>query len=224
MNKLFPPGEITFQKVTLSGSVLKHWKAPDLNLKANVVCKPCNEGWMSDIEANYAAPAMSDLILGRRVGAIGRKRAHGISLFAFKTAVVANHMVPEGEEFFGAERHVFRESHLIPPKAAMWFFGCEANIAGGLRNHNVTFTDKHDTRLALNICTFSVGQFGFQVVSAKTNSVTELQSLPTPPGLTVLFYPNYPSLSDRVSWPRNVVLGREEFDNFHARWNSVRFP
>ena len=221
MNSLFPPGEITFQKVTLDGSVLNRWKAPELNLKANVVCEPCNNGWMSDIEAQYAAPAMSDLILGKRVGEITAKRVRGIALFAFKTAVVTNHMLPESEEFFEtAQRYAFRESHRIPPNVVMWFFGCEANIAGALRNHNVRFSGKHDAALALNVCTFSIGQFGFQVVSAKTNTAPEVQSLPTPPGLTIFFHP---ALSDRVSWPRTVVLGWEGFDDFHARWRSVRF-
>jgi hypothetical protein len=221
MNALFPPGEITFQKVTLDGTTLKDWKATELNLKANVVCEPCNNNWMSDIEFKHAKPAMSDLILGKRVGEITPKRTRGIALFAFKTAVIANHMLPESEEFFEiAERYAFRESHRIPPTVAMWLFGCEANIAGALRNHNVTFSDEHGAALTLNVCTFSVGQFGFQLVSGKTDSVPEVQSISMPRGLVVRFHP---TLSERSSWPRSVVLGWQGFDDFHARWNRVKF-
>jgi hypothetical protein len=221
MNLLFPPGEITFQKVTPDGSVLGEWRAPHLNMKANVVCEKCNNTWMSDIESQHAKPAMSDLILGNRVGAVGAKRASGIALFAFKTAVIANHMLPENEEFFElSQRYAFRESLVLPPKVAMWFVGLEPGIAGGLRTHNVTFTDKNNAVLILNVCTYSVGQFGFQVVSAKTDTLAEVESLPTPSDLTVLFHP---VLTERVSWPRKVVLGRAAFDGFHARWNSVKW-
>jgi hypothetical protein len=221
MSKIFPLGNVQFQRVAPDGTVLSEWKAPELNLTANVVCKPCNETWMSDIEWQYAKPAMSDLILGKHVGAIGNARARGIAIFAFKTAVIGNHMLPENEEFFEVQqRYAFRESLLIPPKVAMWFFGCAPEISGRFRDYNVKFTDKHKTALTLNVCTFSVGQFGFQVVAAKTDSVPQIESLPTHPGLTVPFHP---ILGERVSWPRNVVLGGEAFDNFHARWNKVRF-
>src|SRR5450631_2325848 len=80
MNELFPLGKVQFQRVTLDGTVLSEWQAPELNLKANVVCKPCNETWMSDIESHCAKPAMADLILGKRVGAIGARRARNIAI------------------------------------------------------------------------------------------------------------------------------------------------
>jgi hypothetical protein len=221
MNKLFPLGKITFQHLATDGQILKEWPALELNLKANVVCKTCNETWMSDIETQHAQPSMSDLILGKRVGAIGARRARSIAIFAFKTAVVANHMLPEDEEFYEiAQRFAFRQSLLIPPKVAMWFFGCAPEISGRFRGYNVKFTEKHETTLTLNVCTFSIGQFGFQVVGAKTDSVPQVESIPTHPGLTVPFHP---ILGERVSWPRNVVLGGEAFDNFHARWNRVKF-
>ena len=222
MNALFPLGEITFQKVAQDGAILKSWKAPELNMKANVVCKKCNETWMSDIESQYAAPAMSDLILGKHVGEVSKKRARGIALFAFKTAVVGNHMGPENEEFFDtAQRYAFRESHLIPDKVAMWLFGCEPNVAGAFRSNNVTFPGNADTALTLNVCTFSIGHLGFQVVSARTDAIGDVESISVPPGLTAFFHP---ILRDRFSWPRSIVLAREAFDSFHGRWNRVKFP
>lgn len=221
MNKLFPLSDVRFQRVELDGTVLSHWKSPELNLKANVVCKTCNETWMSDIESKYAAPAMTKLILGQRVGAIGSRRTRGIALFAFKTAVVVNHMLPEDSEFFGiAERYAFRNSLLIPPKVFMWFFGCAPEVSGKFREHNVKFTDNHGSAFTLNICTFSIGQFGFQVVSTDAVTTSDIESVPTAPGLTTYFYP---VLRERVSWPRNIVLGSTGFDDFHGRWNKVRF-
>lgn len=220
MNALFPKGQITFQRLAADGSVINDWPAPNLNMTANVVCKPCNEGWMSDIEQHHAAPAMTDLILGNPVGRIGKTRADNIALFAFKTAVLGNQMLPKEEEFFDKHtRQLFRDSHTIPPNVIMWLFGCENSISGGFRNHNVTF--KEDAGLTINVCTFRVAQFGFQVVSAKRNSSfpLEVESVPTHPDLTAFFYPR---LDADISWPRRVVLAIEGFNDFHMRWNRVK--
>ena len=221
MSALFPSEKVTFGKVETDGSVSRQWKRPALDMKANVVCKVCNETWMSDIEARHAQPAMADLILGKHVQEITAERAHSISLFAFKTAVVANHMLPENEEFFEvSDRYAFRQSLTIPPKVGMWLLGFAPENAGGIRSVNVYFPDREAPKLTLNVCSFYVGQFGFQVVSVKSDTVNQIQSLPIPDNLTVLFYP---TIRSGVSWPQTVVLGREAFDTFHYRWNEVKF-
>lgn len=190
-------------------------------MRANVVCKPCNETWMSDIEQNHAKPAMSDLILGKPTAEIRPEQALSISLFAFKTAVIANHSLPEEEEFFDISlRYDFRKSLLIPPKVGMWLLGFAPDSGGGIRSVNVYFPDKNAPTLTLNVCSFYVGQLGFQVVSLKSDTVTQIESLPTPDNLTVLFYP---TLRSDVSWPRIVALNSEAFDGFAYRWNSVKY-
>ena len=221
MGKLFPCARVNFSKIETDGSISAQWGKPALDMRAKVVCKVCNESWMSDIEARHGKPAMSGLILGKQVKEITADQAHSISLFAFKTAIIANQMLPKDEEFFDiSQRYAFRESLLIPPDIRMWLFGFEPENAGGIRSRSVYFPNKHATRLTLNICSFYVGQFGFQVVSATCFGVTQIESLPTPDDLTVLFYP---AIKPRVSWPRNVVLGREAFDGFAARWDKVKF-
>ena len=176
---------------------------------------------MSDIEHHHAKPAMSDLILGKQVEEITVAQAHSISLFAFKTAVITNHMLPEDEEFFDiSQRYAFRESLSIPPKVGMYLLGFPLENAGGIRSTNVYFPNKNTPDLTLNVCSFYVGQFGFQVVSVKSLTVSQIQSLPTPEDLTVLFYP---TIKRGVSWPRNQVLGRESLNTFAYRWNSFKF-
>lgn len=216
MNGLFPQGHITFRKLALNGAVIKQWPAKEINLQANAVCGTCNSGWMSRIEEQYAKPAMTDLILGNRVGALSRKRAKGLSLFAFKTAVIANCTLPEDHFFFTkSERYTFRESLTIPPEVTMWLVGMEPVRGGGIGSHNVYY----GSSLALNICSFWVGQLGFQVVSAKSIRAHKLESLPTPPGLTFCFYP---TLEPGISWPRKKVLSVQAFNDFSNRWNMVR--
>lgn len=216
MNKLFPAtSSLTFRKLAIDGAVEKQWRAQELNLTTKVVCETCNNTWMSTMEEQYAKPAMTDLILGKRVGALSRKRAKGLSLFAFKTAVIANCSLPKDHFFFTeSERYAFRTSLTIPPETTMWLVGMEAVNGGGIGCHSV-----HYANLTLHVCSFWVGQLGFQVISGKSNRARKIESLPTPPGRTVCFYP---TLESNIRWPRPNVLSVEDFNNFANRWNMIR--
>ncbi len=224
MNALFPPTKVTFAKIEANGSASRQWQMSGLNMKANVVCKSCNETWMSNIETGHAKPAMSELILGKPVNEITNERARSIAIFAFKTAVITNHMAPSEDEFFTtSQRHKFRKSLRIPRRVGMYLVGLSpnaTNATGGMRSTNVYFPDRQSPELTLNVCSFHVGQLGFQVVSAKhRTAITEIESLPTPPDLTTMFHP---SIMPGVSWPRTNVLAQGDFDNFAHRWNSIK--
>src|SRR5260370_1527762 len=217
-----PPAAVNFSKIETDGSVRRRWRMMCLDMTANVVCKVCNETWMSRIESQYAKPAMSDLILGKQMKEITEDRAHGISLFAFKTAVIANRMLSEDEEFFDiSQRYAFRESLSIPPKVGMYLLGFAPENAGGFRSMNIYFPNQNAPKLTLNVCSFHVGQFGFQVVSAKTLTVTQIESLPTPDNLKPVLF--YPTIRSGVSWPQTVVLAVKALHLFPPRCTHSRF-
>jgi hypothetical protein len=220
MNDLFPPADVVhFAKVDLGGSVSRQWEMPGLDMKANVVCKPCNETWMSDIE-NAAKVAMSDLILGRAMPEITSDQAQAISMFAFKTAVITDRMMA-GEFFDISARYSFRTSRSVPPSVMMWLFGMhDLLVSGGTRSRNIYFPNQSRPDLALNVCSFFIGHFGFQVVSVISDTVQTIESKPVPVGLAIPFYP---SIGPGVSWPRPIRLHVEAFDDFAARWDSIRY-
>jgi hypothetical protein len=221
MNNTLPPSSgYTFQQIANDGSVTKEFPAKDLNLTTKVVCKACNEGWMSEMENRFAKPAMVDLILGNRIGEISKKRALGLSLFAFKTAVITNRSLPESEFFFDkVDRYRFRESFTIPRGVTMFIVCMEQLVfSGGFRSHNIFFRNERP-HLTLNVCSFRIGRLGFQVVCGKPITVMNVESLPTPPGLTTEFYP---TLHPQIQWPRKKLLGVESFDDFCSRWDSIR--
>jgi len=217
MSKLFPSSSITHRKIALDGTPISEgWTAPEINLTAKVVCKDCNNGWMSRLENDLAKPAMADLILGHRISELSKKRARGLSLFAFKTAIVANRSLPPSEWFFErSDRYAFRESFTIPPNVAMFLVGMAESFRGVIFSHNVTYPD-----LSLNVCSFCVGYLGFQVVSGKGIGIgtRNFQSIPTPPDSVARLYP----VHDQMSWPRKKVLGVQAFNDFAAKWNSIR--
>src|SRR5438093_593692 len=75
---------------TSTGKTIR-WRKPKLNEKTNVVCKTCNNVWMSSIEGN-AKNTLSWIIRdGAPVSLLPRGIA-SFATFAFKCAVIANHM------------------------------------------------------------------------------------------------------------------------------------
>lgn len=217
MNELFPGmTQVTFRKMEWDGTVLKKYPSPKLNMKTEVVCGSCNNGWMSRLEKYHAKPAMVDLIQGKSLETVGKKRAHGLALFAFKTAVIANRSLPESEFFFDEpERYSFHKSLTIPRDVVMFLVGMVPVSGGGIGSFNVHYPP----HLSLNVCSFWIGQLGFQVISARSSTASKVESLPTPPGLTTRFYP---VLEPNGRWPRSKVLSVEEFNDFSNRWNSIR--
>jgi hypothetical protein len=85
------PKKFTFRQYDRAGTTLKTWKQGDLDWTAKVVCEPCNNGWMSDIEEKHAKPTLTGIIEGRPVSLLTRGIA-SIAIFGFKVAVIADHM------------------------------------------------------------------------------------------------------------------------------------
>jgi hypothetical protein len=99
MNGLLP-GKKRFISKDKDGKVIFQRIAKELDWTAKVVCKPCNETWMSKIEGDHAKPSMEDLITGKLDIPIMQSRANSIALFGFKTAVVLDHLRRDPEPFF----------------------------------------------------------------------------------------------------------------------------
>lgn len=222
MNRLFPHmSQVTFRKLKEDGTSEKEWPSPELNMTTNIVCKPCNAGWVSRLENDFARPAMTDLITGKRVERISAKRIKGLALFAFKTAVIANRSLPEDEFFFNkSARYAFRDSLTIPHDVSMYLVGLpKGTERGQIASRNIYFPEPKNPELALNVCSFFIGQLGFQVVSAKARGPMKLQCIPAEPNLIFRFYP---TLECPLSWPRNKTLSPSAFFDFGNRWNATR--
>jgi hypothetical protein len=88
-------------------STRKIWKEGKLNWKAYVVCEPCNNGWMSDIEKWRAKPAMTDLIKDMPGTVIDQTRANNIAIFTFKTALIIDQLTNSPTRFFKSRASIF---------------------------------------------------------------------------------------------------------------------
>lgn len=218
---LFPAKKFIFIQRNQAGKALKTWYSPKIDLTTKVVCKRCNESWMSAIENEHAKPAMSDLILGNKVLTVSQSRANSIALFAFKTAVIVDHMRRKETFFPRSVRHDFARSLTIPPDVQMWLAGFLPGASGRFNSSYSDLSIDARSHLELYVCTYAVGHFVFQVVAARHAGIP---SFSPRAGFEHLGIPFWPTIPEGVAWPPpNVLRTWIEFEQFSERWGAIQF-
>jgi len=223
MNDLFP-GKKRFMRKNEKGEIIEQWSSESLNWKAKVVCKPCNQGWMSNIESQHAKPALTDLIRDKVGLPISQSRATSLAIFAFKSAVVFDHIRRAEDPFFlRSIRHRFRECLAIPPTTVqMWMAGFLPIGKGEV------FTSYHDgnlsptNRLKVYVCTYAVGHLVFQVVAHRQQGFTPFG--PQERRFDYVAVPFFPTslLPRNFTWPAADVLRTVvDLEEFSLRWNDI---
>jgi hypothetical protein len=218
MNDLFP-GKKRFTTKNEKGEIVAEWSSDELDWKARVVCETCNNTWMSDIE-NRVRSAMSNFVLGK-AGPLSQSCADSIALFAFKTAVIFDHIRRDREPFFNHPvRHGFGESFAIPASVRMFMTGF---LPGGKGHVHTCYHEgglSATDRFTLYVCTYAVGHFVFQVVCQNQQGYANATLEPREfRSFTVEFWPWVP---DGASWPPAHVLQTvADFDSFSSRWRVV---
>ena len=219
MDDLFP-GKKRFTSKNEKGEIIKQWEDASLSWKAKVVCRRCNNGWMSDMESKHAKPAMTGLIRGNEEATITKSHARSIALFGFKTAVIFDHMQRGRVPFFPQRaRYRFRQCLAIPFNVSMWLAGFLPIGKGEVHTSYHDGTSESGNRLELYVCTYAVGHLAFQVVAARQTGLT----LFSPgDGFEHLAIPFWPRLRLGTRWPPNYVLRTVgDFDEFSRRWETI---
>jgi hypothetical protein len=205
-----------------AGEIIGEWPTDEIDLTTKVVCKSCNEGWMSNLEQHHAMPALTDLILGKDL-VVNQSRADKVARFAFKTAVVVDHMARRPTPFFFSRsvRHHFAKSLTIPRNVRMWFTGYLPAVSGRLEPFWYKYDRQPDKLLKLYTCTYSVGHFVFQVVSAEYSGIPSFSPQRDFENLSVPFWPTIP---EGIIWPPPYFLRtRADFEAYADRWRAIRF-
>lgn len=224
MGDLFP-GKKRFTNWNEHGEIVAGWSSEKLDWKARVVCEPCNNTWMSEIEAKHAMPAISNFIVGK-TAPISQTCADSIALFAFKTAVVFDHIRRDREPFFSRSvRHGFRENFAIPATVRMFMAGFLPRRKGRVLScyHEGSLGALSTDRITLYVCTYAVGHFVFQVVGHKQQGFTNVTLQPRGPRTfqshAVEFWPWIP---DGIEWPpADVLQTAADFESFSNRWKNL---
>jgi hypothetical protein len=151
---------------------IKLWKSKSLDQTAKVVCKACNEGWMSNLESESKATLSVMIRDGVQLSLLPRAVAT-FAAFAFKNAIIANYMNPHLEPFFTpAVRHHFKSSLEIPNGIQMWLAMFSGTYAanGVFIGYTVAPNAPKDSPwhyVEFYVFTFVAGRLAFQVMAPR---------------------------------------------------------
>lgn len=225
MNKVLPGDKFIFTRRDKNNFKVSTWETPELNLKARVVCGPCNNGWMSDIDGNEAKPILRHLIVDLTPREISLHRLISIAIFAFKTGVVADHMGNGGTPIFTkAERYTFRESLSLPAGLFMWIGALNTYNRGIFKSRHLVPETRSENDLGLYVLTYAAGHFVVQLAVARW--ATHNPKRPLPPIIeqggewSSRLIPFYPPVAGSIMWPARELLTHHTLDELTDRWKT----
>jgi hypothetical protein len=147
-------------------SKITEWDAFEMDHKTKVVCKRCNETWMSSLESLHAKPALLDLIISNKRTVLSTEKLVTISAYAFKAAVIGDHMQRNKLPFFPEQmRYDFSHTLRTPPGFHVWIGHLAADIEplqAIFRRRYWDATSKTAFGFKLYVCTWGVGNFVLQ--------------------------------------------------------------
>jgi hypothetical protein len=200
-------------------------------LKVRTVCKPCNGGWMSDLEgANIPliAPRMDDIS-----GFLDRSEQGTVSAWAVKTAMVLDSTTMGVKPIFYTqqERNDMRLSSQIPPRTFVWlarYMGRNTLGCGSIEANHMSQWGATKGRIS----TFIIGSLALQVMTVhfadahNSHRSVRIDPIPGPwPEILIAAWP----ASWRNYWPpilafddSNTIIHR---DRLAERWQGgVEIP
>jgi hypothetical protein len=147
----------------------REWQARVYDRQARVVCKPCNSGWMSDLETAVSLLLDVESVDGRLLNPDEQSL---LATWAMKTALTLNAaqspenrvMPAEVALSFGRDRH-------IPDGAQVWIssYTGDDDLIPAFAGLGIDLDDRQNPRRGwrdLSVITFVVGPFVFQVFAA----------------------------------------------------------
>ena len=235
VNGILPPDTtFTTTRKTSPDDYSKPWKTIGIQQTAGVVCRVCNNGWMSDLETNEAKPTMADMI--RHGGAVSLlpRGITSIAAWAFKMTVLANFIgLLKNEPYFStADRYNFAKTMQVPAGIQMWLFALNTpgRVTGKLNSHLGRLPVHVKYAFDLYIATFALGYVGVQVIATRWKNPHVSTFLGPFPGLgepnkwNGATVPLFPSDGSPVLWPPQLHLSSNSIDEFCNRWKDLTMP
>jgi hypothetical protein len=212
-------------KLARENQKLRQWVTKGFDRKEKEVCESCNNGWMSDLENFHAKPCMEGVILSANPTTISPECVVSMAIYAFKLAVIGDHMNTKKKPFFSsAIRQRFRRSLSLPSGIHVWI-GCLGELD---RNHAVyrmnyaNSSAKVKNGIRLYTFTWGVGRLILQLAAIKFKN-TRLRRFPPPsifqsPLWNQYAIPMFPVTSDGIHWPPSQHLSGTILDEFTNRF------
>jgi hypothetical protein len=209
--------------------IIASWKKNKLDWKAYVVCKPCNNGWMSVIDNEHAKPTLSGILRGRATCFLERGIA-SMAVFAFKTAVVADQMNASRRPFFSPfVREEFKRTQRIPPHVQMWFaaYYTPPGVREGIfKTYYLQIKGGRNKGFEFYIFTYAMSPFVVQFAASRW-----MKQSPRRLAHPVLIQHDnwnpvaaqfWPAHDSRIMWPPPTYLDSNSIDVFtYERWKRL---
>jgi len=187
---------------------------------------------MSDLESQYAKPAMKDMILhGARV-LLTPQRVAAISAFAFKTAVIAEHMKQRNSPFFSAAtRRQFARTLEVPPDVLIWLASYSGvRLRGGIfKSAYLEGSLPDGNRLKAYLFTWKAGHLVLQLLAptliparGKRLTGTEQYYINSRENFDDFIVPIWPYVGP-FPWPTGHHLGDDSLQKFSDRWGGITY-
>lgn len=219
-NSIFGPREYRYMQRTAKGEI-KFWKQVGLNSKTNIVCGPCNHGWMSDLEGAMKS-AIGTGIKAPVATTFHERDIATIAAFTMKNAMVSDRMHDNRAPYFSTlECHAFRRSLAIPRGVQIW-------IGSTPLPRGLFTSEYHETPgraldgFEIMVFTYCLGHFVTQLTCTRWKRRSVRRRTPPPPLIQNILWskfstPLWPNYL-RVAWPPPSHLDRQVIQHFTHRW------
>jgi hypothetical protein len=226
MNDLFPGEKLFTMQLNdfknPENSIKREWPGNKFKWQEPVICKKCNNEWMSRIENGPVKSLLINLIFGKEYVPMDATKAQHLAIFIFlKSAILANLTDSCSTVFSREELFLFRETRSIPSNVTMFLSGfaplgfgfAEALDYGRVGIDKVNFV----------VCHYGLGHFMTQLVAVKRTGF-EKNFRPTAKRFDNLAIKFWPEIMDGFIWPSpSCILNREHLREFTMRWGLLDF-
>ena len=184
---------------------------------------------MSELENKIAKPILGPMILDGAERILSATDLAGIATFAFKTAVVADHMnsLRQSSFFSSIDTQKFAASLAIPSWVQMWL----AEFRSAVSPSALMFTDYRKGRsravrgYEIYVVTYALGHLAFQVVSQRRTKVAlgpAVRPFVTQHPKVEFFASEFwPLRGSSLTWPPPYFLDDEAIETFCYRWRNL---
>jgi hypothetical protein len=183
---------------------------------------------MSELESKEVKPAIYDLIMRGSKVTLSPRELAAIAAFAFKTAVVFDHMQRDRKPFFSPSVRVrFSQSLEIPSNAQMWL----SSFCSSFRQDGILCSFYYESKegmmrgCELYVLTFGLRFFIVQALFRRWKEACE-RALPTPSlrrngewGPVAKYF--WPCDGSPVDWPAPCYLDDDTIQAFCDRFRHV---
>jgi len=225
LNPLLP--KTRYRNERVDDTVKSNWSTKELKQTANVVCKTCNEGWMSELEGR-AKGLLADVIVSGRLTTFSHEDQRLLAAYAFQKSVIANYqtlgILPEPISTW-AQRERFRLTLAVPPEVRIWISSFQGRARySGRSNPRYARSDTDPAPLNdLDIYThtYVVGHLVFQVLACRFRDLFNRGVRVELPKQSAFWEPAcqqiWPIETEIITWPLQY-LGSDTIEHFVERW------